>query len=124
MIIKHFIKSVVWALFIIVVCTINVESSKEINPIFNILPIDKAFHGFIYFVFVILLLSEKHKQTNNIKKSIIFALIISSLYGIMIELLQHFLFHFRSGELLDVIFNLIGIVTGIIIYYWLQYIRT
>ena len=68
--------------------------------------IDKIIHTLV-FVFLVLWFSGQVKMTLSF-------FVIVSFYGCIVELVQYYL-PYRSFEWLDLLFNQIGIVTGIII---------
>jgi VanZ family protein len=81
---------------------------------------DKLVHAGFYFVasFLFLLLVEKtslNKLSKNIK--VFTAIVLHLVLGGMIEYLQHFYVSGRSGEIADIIANLLGVLAAIIIYY-------
>tara|TARA_Y100000590_G_C15499358_1_gene930966 strand:+ start:529 stop:852 length:324 start_codon:yes stop_codon:yes gene_type:complete len=68
--------------------------------------IDKIIHSLV-FVFLVLWFSGQVKMTLSF-------FVIVSFYGCIVEFFQYYL-PYRSFEWLDLLFNQIGIVTGIII---------
>jgi VanZ family protein len=111
-------KSIAWALFILVLCGIP---GNEINKVkfIDIPQFDKVVHFILYFVFTLLLISESNKQRQNRKvtvESILIAAVFALSYGVLIEVLQKYLFINRSAEILDVVANTFGYLIAVISY--------
>jgi VanZ family protein len=115
MFIRSFWKSILWAVFILILSSIPGKSLDRAN-IFELLYIDKFAHAFLYFILTILLISGFRAlfSTRHLWFSYIFPLIISVFYGLLMELFQLYVFYDRGAELLDIIANLAGalIATG------------
>ena len=47
------------------------------------------------------------------------AFLVSSMFGIAIELLQHFFISGRQGDIIDVLSNTIGCILGILLFKWI-----
>lgn len=78
---------------------------------------DKIGHFTIYGIFAFLLLQNlTHPVFNLGKKAVFIALIISILYGIVMEVMQYAFFPGRYFENLDIIANIIGSFTGLLIF--------
>ena len=80
--------------------------------LFSFRGVDKVLHTGIYFVFTILLLKDLFLNIPlEIEK---FAMLLMSVlsYSIIIEVIQESLTDYRTGELLDVVANLLGILSG------------
>lgn len=85
-------------------------------PTVNMVSFDKVVHVGIYFVFSMLLFYGIIKQAaSNKKKQFIpvFVLLIASLLGISIEVLQALGTADRSFEMLDILANIIGSLWGV-----------
>lgn len=111
-------KSIVWALFILVLCGLP---GNEINKVkfIDIPQFDKFVHFFLYFVFTLLLISENNKQKSFRKvtvDAILIAAAISLGYGAVIEILQKYLFVNRSAEIWDMIANTSGFLVAVLSY--------
>ncbi|MEO9571074.1 MAG: VanZ family protein [Polaribacter sp.] len=73
---------------------------------------DKVYHLFAYFTLTICWLFSFYKKT-SLKYKIVITCII---YGIIIEILQHTLTKYRTGDIYDVLANTIGIILGLIVF--------
>ncbi|MHC1703425.1 MAG: VanZ family protein [Tenuifilaceae bacterium] len=111
-------KSVVWAIVILILCGMPGDDLNKVKFI-DIPHLDKIVHGFLYFVFTLLLISENNSQKayyETTMSSIIIAAIIALSYGMLIEVLQKILFINRGAEILDMVANTIGFLVAVIFY--------
>ena len=69
---------------------------------------DKLAHSVIYFIFVLIWYKPLYMVYN---KSLLFIVLLSFLFGLILELIQSNL-SYRSFEIYDLIFNLIGSLLG------------
>ena len=83
----------------------------------DFISMDKIAHIGVYAIQTFLLLIGLSKQIpNDTQRVAIIALIISILYGIMMEAMQYTFFPYRYFEYLDIIANIIGSFTGLLIF--------
>lgn len=111
-------KSIVWAVFILVLCGIPGNQVNKVKFI-DIPHLDKFVHFFLYFAFTLLLISENNKQKNFRKvtvDAILVAATISLSYGALIEILQKVLFINRGADIWDMIANTFGFLAAVISY--------
>ncbi len=110
-----FIPSIIWALLILYLSSVTGLNLPE--SLLDIFSIDKIGHFGIYGIFTVLLLYGFH-QASSIwkKKGVYWAMIISILYGIGMEVMQYTFFPGRYFENLDIIANIIGSFTGLLFY--------
>lgn len=106
--IKAYRFAILWALFVLFLCGINGSNLPDLH--FNfVLGIDKIAHMFLFGIQAWLILKASHKKYN--KSFIIYAFyaaIFSSLYGVLIEVLQGLLFVNRTFDYADMLANAIG----------------
>lgn len=128
MIIKHlsehktfwFLTALGWTIFVAFTCLIN---SKDLPSIgIEVIGIDKIIHFLFHFIFTLLwsiyYFSKEKKVTQKRVTSIV---IISLLFGVIIEWLQASFTVTRQADVLDVIFNSGGAISsGLIVYYTLK----
>ncbi|MBT8327430.1 MAG: VanZ family protein [Bacteroidia bacterium] len=110
---KAHIPAIAWTLFIATSCLLPASVFEDFT-FDSLFELDKLIHLILFFTFFVLwalAINQRVKITFNEK---IILLIISILYGIMIELIQSLTHHGRSYELGDVIANTIGSVIGVI----------
>ena len=80
---------------------------------------DKLIHSIIYLVLSILLLMPFSVQYITNKKRLktqLIIILVGISYGGFMEILQHYIFINRSGNLYDFIANAIGAIIGVLIY--------
>ena len=128
MIIKHlsehktfwFLTALGWTIFVAFTCLIN---SKDLPSIgIEVIGIDKIIHFLFHFVFTLLwsiyYFSKEKKATI---KRVTTVVIVSLLFGIVIEWLQASFTVTRQADVLDVIFNTGGAISaGLIVYHTLK----
>ena len=93
---KNLVFAVFYSIFILFISLIRIESQSDIPSL------DKLIHTAIYFFFCLIW----HNLFNE--RAIIYLFIFSILFGVFIELLQGNIVHYRSAELLDICFNVLG----------------
>jgi VanZ family protein len=74
--------------------------------------IDKWEHGLAYFTLTICWLFTFYKKP-KVKYIVVFACI---LFGILIEVLQHTLTIYRTGDYKDILANTLGVVLGLLVF--------
>ncbi len=105
--------AVFWAVFISVVCLMNFNEVPQVNKI-NIPHLDKMVHFVLYSIFAILCLWSINSNQQFLKKAVgVFLFCVA--FGILIECLQDYFTTTRSAELLDVLANTFGVVSGILL---------
>ncbi|OFX48079.1 MAG: hypothetical protein A2046_05880 [Bacteroidetes bacterium GWA2_30_7] len=110
-IIKVFVKyrfSIIWAIIILVLSGLSGDTVAQISFL-NIPHFDKIVHAGIYFILcsIIIYESEFFKSKYTAKALSLIAL-ISIMYGIIMELMQEYVFIKRSNDLFDIIANSTG----------------
>jgi len=92
---------------------------KGATTINFIIPIDKLIHVFIYLFLSFLWISYSNMVANYIKKVTIISMIIllCFFYGIIIEIVQELFIPFRNSELFDVLANMIGAISGALLFW-------
>ena len=79
---------------------------------FNVKNADKFYHSFAYFMLAISWLFTFYKKPQ--KKY--FIVILCIIFGIIIEFLQKNLTVYRTGDVLDVLANTLGIILALLIF--------
>lgn len=100
--------------------TSNITSKEEINKITNKLnlPLRKVVHSLEYLIlFILILFFLKFKE-----KNIIIASIFCLIYAITDEIHQLFVLN-RTGQVLDVLIDMSGIIIVLIIYYSYKFVK-
>lgn len=111
MFLRHNLLGILWAIFILILCGLPGEQFQNAH----ITNADKVIHTFLFAVLFFLLSVGFIKQRtfaslriNTLSK----VLMISILYGLIIEVLQGWVFIGRSIDLYDAIFNGFGCLVG------------
>jgi VanZ family protein len=120
---KHQYLAILWSILVIVLCNIPSVSSGGI-PVFE--GFDKLVHLGFFFVLAVLLFYGKIRQQLSYTYRIITILkilLITTVLGGGIELLQLTVFTYRSAEWWDFFSDMIGVGMGIFSYIFLHRFR-
>ncbi len=114
--------SMLWAACILILCIMKISDISP--PKFNFKGLDKCVHFAFFFFFTLFIFYEGNRQPyspiSRIKLS--WGLIaITILYGGGIELLQKYIFTYRSGEWLDLLADVSGGLLGVILYNFISF---
>jgi glycopeptide antibiotics resistance protein len=111
----------IWAAIILILCAMPGTYIPRLSFLDWLRP-DKVVHLAMFGALCILCIRGFHSQdsfialTNNPKT---YAVIFSIIYGIMIELMQEYIFIWRTGEVFDAIADAVGAFIGLWLYnYW------
>jgi len=103
-----------WALFVFILCTIKFGGVSQ-SPMF-FAGFDKLAHCGLWFVLTTIfcsgLVRNSAEHNLNLRRSF-FVLLIPALYGATIELLQLYIFTWRSGEWADLFADCVGTGMGL-----------
>lgn len=106
--------SICVALLILYLSLASSENFDKIAVI-NIPGLDKIVHFGMYFFFMAVILFENKKRIEKISVFFLIAL-IPFIFGLIIELLQSWLTTTRSGDIIDLLFNVAGILSALFIF--------
>ena len=104
------------------VTTLLPSSSMPSLSIWELFSFDSFAHAFLFAVLTYLMIVGLKKQYTfpRLKHyAIRTSLVVSSLFGVSIELMQHFYITGRQGDIIDVLSNTIGCLLGILIFKWI-----
>ncbi|AKD05503.1 vanz family protein [Pontibacter korlensis] len=90
--------------------------------IWEILSFDSFAHAFMFCVLCFLMIVGLTKQftyPHLHHYAIRASLVISTSFGIAIELMQHFFIYGRQGDIVDIMANTIGCLLGIVLFKWI-----
>ncbi|MCB9297846.1 MAG: VanZ family protein [Lewinellaceae bacterium] len=113
---QNFIPALLWAALIF---TLSTGQAVEVPRFSNILEPDKVGHAAAYFVMSASLLWGFYRTVGISPATMVAAAAASILYGIGMEFIQYAFFPNRFFEVLDIIANIIGSISGIFGLYFL-----
>lgn len=105
----HFVWALLWAIIVLLFTLMPLDGAAENIPLFE--GADKLVHAGFFFVLSVLLFLGWARWKKTDTPSLVPFLLISLccvLFGALIELLQHTLFTYRSGDVWDVFANTVG----------------
>jgi len=118
---KSLLPAFLWALFILIICGIPGQNLPRLD-FWKWLSPDKLVHLFAFGILSFLLIKGfvQHKNYNVITKSPkLWAVLLSTGYGVVIEVLQQYVFIDRTGDLRDAIANALGSLAGLWCFHYL-----
>lgn len=108
---KYYWPAILWALFIFILCSIKLGEISA-SPLF--FPgFDKLVHCGLFFVMMIFITAgytRKHAPAVLSVKAIAAFTTVTIVYGGVIEILQKYIFTWRSGEWNDLFADVIGVL--------------
>lgn len=112
---KHYIWVCIWAL-IILAGSLTPGSAFPDVTWESLLQADKIIHFVFYFVFSWLLLYGISKNKPSINSWLLLTFILASSYGIIIEVIQGLWVPKRNFDYFDIIANIIGALTAVLLF--------
>ena len=114
---------ILFAILILILSILPSDISKE-SPRFFFPGMDKIIHAMMYGAFTYLALNEFLKNYAVRKRSVIIIIVAVFSYSVLMEILQLYLVESRSGEWLDILANLTGILVGLAVILFREKIRS
>jgi VanZ family protein len=117
---KKFLPAAIWSVIILILTGIPGSYIPRIHKLWGVIEPDKVVHLFIFGVLVFLILfgfREKYFFSTKRYWFGIISVLITSVYGMIIEILQLYLFIGRSGSRFDFYADAIGALLGWIGFY-------
>ncbi len=110
---RYLLPSILWLIVISLLLSMPASSIPK-TPFLNIPHFDKVVHLFLFSVFVILLNFGfyKQKMIELHRCHYTISMLLGVLTGIGTELLQNYLAIGRSGDLVDLLFDIAGCIIG------------
>lgn len=110
---QRYIVAALWSLFILLACLINSDNFKKIDAP-KIENLDKLVHFGFYTLLTMLWIwcLRIYKRKKTFFKNLFLILLLSVLFGILIEFLQEYTTNNRAFEWLDVLANTTGALFG------------
>ncbi|MBU3927568.1 MAG: VanZ family protein [Bacteroidetes bacterium] len=121
--IRRFWPAMTWAILILILTGVPGSYFPEVRSFWQWLSPDKIVHLVIFGVQVFLIILGFKPQYLNSKqrfKFVVGATIVTILYGLVTELLQHYVFIGRDGNIFDFLADALGAFLGLLTYYLLK----
>ena len=113
-------RNILWAVIIFILCSIPGDDLPKTSMV-SIPHFDKMVHFGMFFIMGIFLIAELRYQTNFKKPTrVTIALSLITIYGGFIEYLQQNFFTNRSGDLVDLLADILGGIMAILLYPWVK----
>lgn len=117
-ILKNFWPVFIWAILVFTLSAVPGNSFPEIKSFWDWLGPDKIVHFAFYSVLCFLLLRgfiryNKSKSLNYV----VISLVSGIVFGLMIEVMQYYVFKGRDGNVYDFIANVIGCLLGVAVFW-------
>lgn len=122
MFLKYNRLGIIWALFILILCSIPGRDIPSISFL-DLISFDKLVHAGMFLVLMVLLAKGFSLQyTISIIKNryLFFSFIISVFYGGLLEIFQNLFFTERTADVFDFIANSLGVLLGLFFYDYLN----
>ena len=107
--------AVTWTVFITVASLVSFNSIPKVKVVGS----DKVVHFLFYLIFVVLWSLAKKQSYFKIKYSLLIV-VIATVFGIIIEILQGVLTKTREADFYDALANFLGAIVGFIALYWIK----
>ncbi len=107
--------AVLWSVIILLLSTIGVNINLPAS-LWDIVGWDKLVHGFIYAVLCFLLVRVFLAKSKSLKQALLYAVLTSIVYGILMEIIQFAFFPNRYFEIFDIFANVLGAMSVYIFY--------
>lgn len=111
---------ILWAIIILILTGIPGDFFGGINSSWKWQHTDKLIHLFIFSVYSYLLLFGHKQQYPGTKlryKPVLFALLLGAFFGAFTEMMQQFVYRDREGDFADFFANILGTLSGALIFY-------
>ncbi|RIJ43251.1 VanZ family protein [Pontibacter oryzae] len=102
--------------------TLLPSTSLPAVSVWELFSFDSFAHAFMFCVLSFLMIVGMSKQFTFPRLrhyAVRGSLLASTMFGIAIELLQHFFIYGRQGDIIDVLANTIGCLFGIVLFKWI-----
>lgn len=126
--IQSYIKLILWTLIIAYLCFtsgsgINDLKITSLIPAWILPYMDKIVHFIMFFTLAFLVKSLESQATIS-RKNYYVLVVACVVYGLLTEIIQHYLIVSRSGDIVDFISDVIGISVSLSIFrYWPKWIK-
>jgi VanZ family protein len=111
---RYFIPAIVWAAVILILSATPGKNLPQID-FGDLLEADKIAHVGVYLILTLLIFRGLYRRKRLNNRNIGWAILISAGYGILLETGQYFFFPGRYFEFFDIVANIIGSISSLII---------
>lgn len=121
MIFRYNLFTISWAA-VILLTTLLPSTSLPAVSVWELFSFDSFAHAFMFCVLSFLMIVGMSKQFTFPRLhhyAVRGSLFVSTMFGIAIELLQHYFIYGRQGDIIDVVANTIGCLFGIVLFKWI-----
>ena len=116
-------KTIAWLAIVFFMSTMKIPLAPGV-PLINIPHFDKIIHFSLYFILVSIWMIDDYKKTKFFKgKNLVVIVILSVLYGGLMEILQKIVVQDRSGDILDVLANTVGVLVAFLLFKNISFYR-
>ena len=115
-ILRNFWPVFIWAILVFTLSAIPGNNFPRIKSFWEWLGPDKLVHFLFYGVFCFLLIRGFIRHSSEKNKSLLYvtvSLIVGIVFGLLMEVMQHYVFRGRDGNVYDFIANVIGCLLGV-----------
>lgn len=119
--IKSFIPFISWAIIFLILLGLPGKAFPEVPSLLEWLAWDKLIHFVAFGLFCFLFLWGVYQQIAIQKKHYWISFFIGVFYGGLTEVLQHYVFIYRSGSWLDFLVDIIGCIIGCCFFYLIYF---
>jgi len=109
-IVKNFWPGIVWGIIIVILSAVPGNYFPEIQSFSDWLSPDKIVHITLYFVFCFFVQKGIIKHYHHYKKPLLIGALFVVIFGGLMEIMQHYLFTGRNGNIFDFLANLFGCI--------------
>ena len=121
MFIRNFWPAITWGIMIFILSAVPGNYFPQVQTLSDWLKPDKIVHFFLYAVFsyLVLLGFIKRKQSLN-HKTILLVLLLIIIWGGLLEIMQHYIFIRRNGNIYDFLANSLGCVMSYVLILYVE----
>ncbi|WP_230680011.1 VanZ family protein [Pontibacter sp. 172403-2] len=122
MILRYNLFTLLWAAMILLLTLLPSASMPANISLWSLLSFDSFAHAFLFTILIFLMIVGLKKQFSYLKLrhyAIRISLSTSVIFGIAIELMQHYFIAGRQGDIIDVLADTIGCLAGIVLFKWI-----
>ncbi len=116
--VRFLLPSFAWGILILLLYSIPGSDVPSMD-LWGVIGIDKVAHATLFAIFVVILLVGFNRQNRSYglrRRATLVAILIATMYGAVLEGIQGMVFVQRTTDIVDLMANIIGAFTGIVIF--------